>query len=244
VAILHFPPGMPALLRSAIEVGIGVHIGGAALGLVSGAVAATARKGGPLHRRAGQVFGVAMLVMAAVAALVAVPLRETSNIIGGVFACYLVATAWITARRPPGQVGALERVGLGAAIVTALGMGWVALQIAAAGEWLMIIPTSVLAAAATLSAAADWRVIRRGGLDGRDRLARHLWRMSVAFFIATGSFFLGKQADMPAFMRGSPILVLLAFAPLLLMAWWLVRVRRHPSRGAIGAPPAGAIEAA
>ena len=43
--------------------------------------------------------------------------------------------------------------------------------------------------------------------------------------IATGSFFLGQQQVMPAFMHGSPVLVALGIAPLPLMIFWLVRVR-------------------
>ena len=49
--------------------------------------------------------------------------------------------------------------------------------------------------------------------------------MCFAFFIATGSFFLGQQDVLPAAVRGSPVLFVLAFAPFAVMAFWLVRVR-------------------
>jgi hypothetical protein len=49
--------------------------------------------------------------------------------------------------------------------------------------------------------------------------------MCFAFFIATGSFFLGQQDVLPQPLRGSPILLVLAFAPFGVMAFWLVRVR-------------------
>ena len=49
--------------------------------------------------------------------------------------------------------------------------------------------------------------------------------MCFAFFIATGSFFLGQQDVLPQAVRGSPILFVLAFAPFAVMAFWLVRVR-------------------
>ena len=49
--------------------------------------------------------------------------------------------------------------------------------------------------------------------------------MCVAFFIATGSFFIGQQDILPAAVRGSPWLFLLGFAPFALMAFWLVRLR-------------------
>jgi hypothetical protein len=49
--------------------------------------------------------------------------------------------------------------------------------------------------------------------------------MCFAFFVATGSFFLGQQDIMPMTVRGSPILFVLGLAPLALMLFWLVRLR-------------------
>jgi hypothetical protein len=74
-------------------------------------------------------------------------------------------------------------------------------------------------------AALDFKVILQGGISGAPRIARHLWRMCWAFFIAAGSFFLGQQKVMPAWMHGAWYLYLLALAPLAFMIFWLVRVR-------------------
>jgi hypothetical protein len=49
--------------------------------------------------------------------------------------------------------------------------------------------------------------------------------MCFAFFFAAGSFFLGQQKVMPAFMHGSPILWALGLAPLGFMIFWLIRIR-------------------
>ena len=83
----------------------------------------------------------------------------------------------------------------------------------------------VFAIVGAIAAAGDLKMILRGGLSGTARIARHLWRMSAALTIASGSFFLGQQRIMPAFMRGSPWLFAPAVAPLLLMVFWLIRVR-------------------
>jgi hypothetical protein len=69
------------------------------------------------------------------------------------------------------------------------------------------------------------KVIMRGGGVGESRIARHLWRMCLALFFAAAFFFLGQQKVTPPFLRGSPVLVMLAVAPLALMVVWLVRVR-------------------
>jgi hypothetical protein len=52
--------------------------------------------------------------------------------------------------------------------------------------------------------------------------------MCAALFVATGSFFIGQQKVMPAFIQGSPVLFILGLAPLILMIFWLVRVGRRP----------------
>jgi hypothetical protein len=79
-----------------------------------------------------------------------------------------------------------------------------------------------------LSAAGDVRVMWWGPPRGRSRLARHLWRMCFALFIAAGSFFsiearvakvLPEPFTTPA-MRALPVaLVFIA------MFYWLWRVR-------------------
>ena len=94
----------------------------------------------------------------------------------------------------------------------------------------------------------------RRRLTAGERIRRHLWRMCFAFFIATGSFFLGQQKIMPLAVRGSPILFGLAFAPFAVMLFWLVRLRYpksiarltlrlRSSLAAVGTAPAVEMEA-
>jgi hypothetical protein len=77
----------------------------------------------------------------------------------------------------------------------------------------------------SLAAIGDLRLVVRGRLSGTPRLARHLWRMCTALLIASASFFLGQQRVMPEWMRGSPWLFVPTFAPLVLMVYWLIRIR-------------------
>jgi hypothetical protein len=78
---------------------------------------------------------------------------------------------------------------------------------------------------ATLAAIGDIRMLLRRGIAGTQRIARHLWRMCFALFIAAGSIFLARQHLFPAFMRKTGALYFLSFLPLLLMIFWLIRVR-------------------
>jgi hypothetical protein len=68
-------------------------------------------------------------------------------------------------------------------------------------------------------------MIVRKGISGTQRIARHLWRIRFAFFIASASVFLARAHLFPAFMRRTGTLYLLSFLPLLLMMFWLIRIR-------------------
>jgi hypothetical protein len=95
---------------------------------------------------------------------------------------------------------------------------------------------------ALLCGLSDARIAWSGPLQGTRRIARHLWRMCFALYIASASFFLGQADELPAPLRITPVLVLLAFLPLLVMFYWLWRVRvrgRLPRPAASPAREAG-----
>lgn len=236
----HLFHGSPPWLLAALTVGLIVHVGSGGVAILSGAGALIARKGGRLHRRFGTVFLFAMLSMAAAAstlALIAVQrghLEQVGNIFGGVFAFYLVTTGWLTVRRPQGVVGHLEIGGCAAAMATAaIALFWLLPYSLSPVGRSHGVPTAapvILAGFAILLAALDLKVILKRGISGVPRTLRHLWRMCLGMFIATGSFFIGQQADMPAAIQGSPMLLVLGFAPLIAMAFWLFRAGRGAKR--------------
>ncbi len=218
---LHIPPGVP-------EWGVLVHIGTAGIGLVAGCVAILAPKGRPVHRAAGSVFVLAMLTTSAIAAWLAALIPQRGVVVGAVVLFYLVASAWMTARRPEGRVGRFEVAAM-AAIFAAAGVSLLfGLQTAAApGGRLDGYPPQPLYALAGIAAFAgllDLSVILRGGVSGVARTTRHLWRMSLALLYAAVSF-LGQQKSFPDWVQGSPALYVLPAAILALMLFWLVRVR-------------------
>lgn len=234
--ILHVPPGSPLLVRDAAAAILALHIGGGVTGILSGATALLAPKGGPLHRAAGHVFFVSMLIMSGIGAIVSPFLPQWSNVVPGAFTFYLVATAWMTVHRPEDQVGRFE-VGAFAFAWTAAALG-VVLGMIAAGSPKGLLngdpPATffVFASLPALAGALDLGVILRHGVSGAQRIARHLWRMSVALFVAAGSLFLGQPKVFPPWLRGSPIMFAPEIAILALMIFWLLRLRgvRRPSR--------------
>ena len=67
------------------------------------------------------------------------------------------------------------------------------------------------------------QVFFKKGLMGAQRLARHLWRMCFALFMATASFFLGQSQFLPEVMQNIFILVTPVLLVILAMFYWLTR---------------------
>jgi uncharacterized membrane protein len=224
-----------------------VHIAGGLIAILAGALAVGARKGRRVHASAGTLFAMSMLVLG-VTALILGPFREPTpeSPIPGILVCYFVLTAWVAARRRDGTTGRFEI----AACAVALGGGALMIWGGLSGEATTpagVGPIFAVAGIFLLAGLGDLIAVLRRKLTPMQRLSRHLWRMCVGFFIATGSFFLGQQDVMPQAVRGSPILFVLAFAPFGVMAFWLVRLRFAKAIGRLvlrAAPPQPAMEAA
>jgi len=205
-----------------------LHVSGGTIGLLSGAVSLTFRKGSRPHRVAGTVFFISMLVAAAAGTYLGYRNTEMDNVFGGVLVLYLLATAWMTAKRSDGETGIFDWV----AFVVALAIGAISVTYAVeaacspSGTKAGLPPSGYAfpIAVALISTVGDARMLWRGGIFGTQRLARHLWRMCFALFIATASIFLARPQLFPALLTKTHVLFLLGILPLLLMVFWLVRV--------------------
>jgi uncharacterized membrane protein len=206
-----------------------LHIAGGTLALLAGAAAFVFRKGGRLHAKAGTIFVVAILILTANAEFLAWLKPDRVSMTTAFLTFYLVATAWATARRRDGKTGRFELAALPVALACAMiDIAFGAQALSLPGGKLDSYPAGLYFAFggfAALAALLDLNFILRRTLSGRQRIRRHLWRMCVASFIASGSFFLGQQKIMPEAMKGAWYLFVLALAPLGLMVFWLLRVR-------------------
>ena len=200
-----------------------VHIAGGTIALAAGAVAVAVRKGGGSHASAGIWFSVSMLVLGVTAAILEPFRSPPGSPVGGIMVCYFVATGWMSARRREGRPGRIEKLACALVLGGAALIAWGGLAGATtpAGP----APVFIFAGVCLLAGLLDLNAILRRKLTAAQRLSRHVWRICVAFFIATGSFFLGQQDVMPEPVRGSLWLFVPAFAPFAVMAFWLVRLR-------------------
>jgi hypothetical protein len=210
------------------------HISMGILALLAGAASMTFQKGSPLHKKAGTVFFVSMMIMAGAGLYISVVIAPVmANVMGGSLTLYLTATAWLTVWRDPGETGRLDIGAMlwGFAVASAgYTFAWLALQTPKGTLDGFPLPFYiVIASIAALSSLGDFRMINRGGFTGAQRTTRHLWRMSLAFFMATGSFFFGQPKFVPSILRETGLYIVFGLAPLGLMLFWLIRVRVWPS---------------
>ena len=220
-----------------------VHIVAGALGILSGALALYAVKGAGLHRSSGTVFVISMLVMVGTGALLAALGANWATVLQALLTGYLVTTGMLTMRRRSGGSTWLQWSAMPIAVaigITHLTFGIIALS-SATGRMFGYPPPLffTFGPIALLAAIGDIRVLRAGAPQGRRRLVRHLWRMCVALFIGTASFFLGQAKVIPAPLRITPLLMILALFPLAVMLYWLVRLHFRTGRPIAVANPAG-----
>jgi hypothetical protein len=206
------------------------HIGTGTLGMLSGFVAILFRKGSRRHGVAGNIFVITMMGLATSGTFLAIMKSQPGNILGGTLTFYLVTTAWMAATRRDGRPSffdwnALLVVSGVAAFNVTYGLEAALSQTGLKYDY-PPGPYFFLGSVAVLAAAGDVRMLMRGGIAGALRIARHLWRMCFALFIAASSIFLARAHVFPALLRNTGALYFLSFLPLIIMIFWLVRVLR------------------
>ena len=220
------------------------HILAGVLALGFGYVALYATKGATLHRKAGLFFVFAMVTMSLSGALMEALTKSLTsvNVVAGLLTFYFVTTGLLTVRRH--QAHSWIDV---AAVVFAVTASVLAF---AAGFDLMrrgrpeTVPSFIFGVVGLLAAIGDIRVIRARGIQGPRRIARHLWRMCFAMWVAAGLFFWGPPGRVPEVIRIPPLLAVAVLTPVAVMLYWLWRVRvRRTFQGIIRVnEPQAAIE--
>ncbi len=206
-----------------------LHIIAGLIALVAGALALCTSKGSPLHRRSGQVFVAAMLVMTSSAVIMALFVRpHRVNVVAGLLTFYLVCSGWLTVRRSVtearGQIAVLMLLALAAAGYA------LKLALEAGSNGIGHIggvppaPIYMFAVVGLAAAVLDAHLLHAGTIVGAHRLSRHLWRMGYAMWIATMSFFLGQAKFFPQSVRGTGLMAVPVLLVALALLYFLVRV--------------------
>jgi uncharacterized membrane protein len=219
------------------------HILAGMLALLFGYVALSAKKGATVHRKAGLAFVFAMIVMSLTGALIATVKPDRGSIIAGLLTFYFVVTGVLTVKKVPGQ-RRIEMIAMVWGFVLGLFAIW-------AGWWLAqrgrpeAAPMFIFSAMAIGGSIGDWKMLRAGGLTGKPRIKRHLWRLCFAMWVAAASFFWGPPNRVPEMIRIPALLPIPVLAPIVVMLYWLWRTRgSQPVRGVVTASSIGPDRAA
>lgn len=211
------------------------HVALGTLAVAMGAVALGSRKGRKVHVSAGRVFVITMGLSSLLGAALGALKYETFWITfhAGILGACLVASGVLAVRirarnarrafTAIAGVNALNAAGLFAA-------GWCATTLPdarlygfAAEDYFFLFGM------AAISAVGDLRVLFARQISNAHRIAQHLVRMCIGFFIAAGSAFTGPGASaFPEVLQNSGLLSLPELTIILLMLFWLWRTLRRP----------------
>jgi hypothetical protein len=176
------------------------------------------------------VFGMVISFVRGVAPAINVPAALLTS--------YLVITSLRTIRPVAAESRWLDIGALLVALAVTLSSLTFAVEAFANGgtrKGMPTFPFVIFGIAGLLASVGDVRMLRSGRLQGAFRLARHLWRMCFALFIAAISFFIGQAQVFPKPIQILPLLALPVVLVLVTMFYWLWRIRVIRSfRGLVG----------
>ena len=211
------------------------HVALGTLAIVVGAIALGAHKGRKLHVNAGQVFVLSMGLASLLGAVLGAARYETFWITfhAGILGVTLVTSSVLAVRIHARQARAWFIAIAGLNVLNAAGLlaaGWYATTLPdgrlfgfGAEDYVFLFGM----AAAVFG--LDARMALAVRISDRHRIAQHLVRMCIGFFIAAGSAFTGPGASVfPDAVQNSGVLSLPELAIVLLMLFWLWRTLRRP----------------
>ncbi len=179
-------------------------------------------KGSSKHKKAGQVFTIAMLIMLISGGIAGALKGSVADMFLAALVSYTVFTAWLTVRHHKPVIGFLEYL----ALVYIAIFGLAALSVDSL--WGRVGEPGVYtfdAIMALIFVAGDINNIRLIGGNRTYQLARHIWRISFSLVWAALAFsdkiikMLGSTIDQMPYVAAVPALVVLG-----LMFYWLFRV--------------------
>lgn len=199
-----------------------LHILAGVIALGAAGTALGSAKGRALHRHAGRVYTLAMLITGATALMLAILSPNAFLFAVGIFSLYLVFTGWRAAADRSGRPARVDHAS-GAMMALAgagmIGAGAYGLITGAGAQPIVLMAFGSLGLTMALS---DWRDWRRGPVTGPARIARHLGRMlggTIATITAAAVVNLGHLPELVVWLGPTALITPMIF-------WWTARVSR------------------
>ncbi len=179
-------------------------------------------KGSSKHKKAGQVFTIAMLIMLISGGIAGALKGSVENIFLAALVSYTVFTAWLTVRHHQPVIGILEYLALVYIVIFGLAALSVDPQWDEVGEPGVYTFDAIMA---LIFAVGDIRNVLLKGMRRTYQLARHIWRISFSLVWAALAFsdkiikMLDSTIDQMPYVVAVPALLVLC-----IMFYWLFRV--------------------
>ncbi|MEJ6120726.1 hypothetical protein MT390_02345 [Vibrio sp. 2-Bac 85] len=198
----------------------------------SGAIALLLSKGSSLHKLAGRFFVSSIILMGTVIVAEAWYSPGSISPLGILFVffmVYLVVTAWSTIHRSEATVGTIDILAPVVALcisIAGLIMRGNVVNIQSQAESLP--PNDAyffFSALAFMSMILDVNNLKKGGVQGKHRIIRHIWRMSCCLFFAISSLFTGPGSIIfPESARGNYLLSIPQLLVVIFAIYWISRL--------------------
>ena len=211
------------------------HVSLGTLAVVMGTIALGARKGRKVHISAGRVFVYSMGLASLLGALLGAMKYETFWITfhAGILGACLVTSGVLAVRIRSCRARQYFIATAAVNFLNATGLltaGWYATTLPearlfgfAAADYFFLFGMAAIAM------IGDLRMIFGKQVSDRHRIAQHLLRMCIGFFIAAGSAFTGPGAKaFPEAVQQSGVLSLPELIIVVLMLYWLWKTLRRP----------------
>ena len=198
----------------------------------SGAMALLLSKGSLLHKLAGRFFVISIVLMGPVIVIGAWYSPGSISSLGILFVffmIYLVVTAWYTIHRYETKVGPIDVLAPVVALcisIVGLIFGLNVVNMPSQAESLP--PNEAyffFSALAFISMILDANNLKKGAVQGKHRIIRHIWRMSCGLFFAVSSLFTGPGSIVfPESVRGNPLLSIPQLLVVIFASYWISRL--------------------
>nr|WP_100644566.1 DUF2306 domain-containing protein [Alteromonas facilis] len=207
------------------------HIFSGAVALLAGYSVIVIKKGGTAHKYLGRSYVIAMLALGLTGTFIAVSREVPLSILNGLVLCYFVLSALNLMWQPPRNTNVWDKILFAFVLLITSGFAWFAYQaskveggqLGGFGIQAYLVFGSVM----LFCCIGDARYLKRGGLNGKSRLVRHLWRMFFPLLMSTAAFFLGQTRHLPEALQNIGYLLAPVVIVLGTMIYWILKLRTN-----------------
>ncbi len=204
------------------------HICAGAIALLAGYAVAFIKKGQVAHKYLGRTYVVAILFLGLSGTYIAILREVPLSLLNGLVLCYLVLSSLNTVWQSPARINYFDKLLFVFVTLIILGFVWYGYQAShTVGGKLGGFGIEAFAVFGSIMVCfwiGDYRNLKQGGLRGKSRLIRHLWRMYFPLMMSTAAFFLGQSRHLPEIVQRIEFLLVPLLFVVFTAVFWVVKV--------------------